>query len=137
LLPNLPDSEWGYGITVAELLALPALAGAHVVAGERGLDRRIERANVMEVPDITAWVKSRQVLVTTGSAIREAPQVLRTLIGDLDERNLAGLGIKLGRYLDELPEAVIAEANRRDFPILALPDISFDEILTAVFTEVV
>lgn len=122
---------------MAELLALPALAGARVVAGERGLERRIERANVMEVPDITAWVKSHQLLVTTGYAIRETPQVLRTLIGELDERKLAGLGIKLGRYLDELPEAVIAEANRRDFPILALPDISFDEILTAVFAEVV
>src|SRR5690625_3860026 len=137
VLPQRLDGDLGYGLTVAELLHLPPLAGTRVLAGTKGLDRRIERANVMEVPDITAWVKAGELLVTTGYAIRETPEVLRSLIGELDERRLAGLAIKLGRYLDELPDAVIAEADRRGFPILVLPDISFDEVLTAVFTEVV
>ncbi|MGC0272680.1 PucR family transcriptional regulator [Pseudactinotalea sp. Z1739] len=136
ILPKVLEGEWGYGITVAELVSLPALAGTRVLAGATGLDRRIERANVMEVPDITAWVKPRELLITTGYAIRETPQVLPSLIAEFDDRHLAGLAIKLGRYLDELPEAVIVEADRRGFPILALPDISFDEVLTAVFTEV-
>lgn len=133
----LPSGQWGYGLSVAELLDLPALAGTRVLAGSAGLDRRIERANVMEVPDITAWVKPRELLITAGYAIRDTPDVLPTLVAELDERQLSGLAIKLGRYLDEVPEAVLAEANRRDFPILALPNISFDEVLTAVFTEVV
>src|SRR5690625_2996857 len=90
----------------------------------------------MEVPDITAWVNPRELLVTTGFAIRETPVVLPSLIGDLDDRHLAGLAIKLGRYLAELPDSVLAEADRRGFPILNLPDIGFDEVLTAVFTEV-
>jgi len=137
VLPKRLDGDLGYGLTVDELLHLPPLAGTRVLAGAKGLDRRIERANVMEVPDITAWVKAGELLVTTGYAIRETPEVLRSLIGELDERRLAGLAVKLGRYLDELPESVIAEADRRGFPILVLPDISFDEVLTAVFTEVV
>lgn len=136
ILPMSADADAGVGITVSELLQTLGLDETRVLAGNTGLSRRIERANVMEVPDITAWVKPRELLLTTGYAIRETPDMLNSLIVDFDERGLAGLAIKLGRYLDELPDQVIVEANRRGFPIIALPDVSFDEILTSIFTEV-
>src|SRR5690625_7207959 len=97
VLPKRLDGDLGYGLTVDELLHLPPLAGTRVLAGAKGLDRRIERANVMEVPDITAWVKAGELLVTTGYAIRETPEVLRSLIGELDEIGRASCREREGR----------------------------------------
>ena len=115
------------------VLATPVLAGATVLAGARGLDRTVSRLNVMEVPDVLAFVKPEEFLLTTGYPLRERPDALPQLVADLDDRGLAGLGLKLGRYLDALPPDVLAVADERDFPLVRLPDgIAFDEVLNDV-----
>ncbi|WP_232778417.1 PucR family transcriptional regulator [Carbonactinospora thermoautotrophica] len=126
-----------YGVAVGEVLGVPALAGAQVVAGARGLDRVVQRLNVMEVPDILPWVKPHELLLTTGYPLRHTPQVLSQLVADLDERGLAALGIKLGRYIDELPPQMLATADQMGFPIILLPnDVGFDDILNQVLTDI-
>ena len=52
--------------TVAELLAIPHLHEARLVAGEAGLQNSIIRVNVMEVPILLAWVRPGEFLMTTG-----------------------------------------------------------------------
>ncbi|NEE02134.1 PucR family transcriptional regulator [Phytoactinopolyspora halotolerans] len=118
-------------------MEMPALAGARLMGGAGGLDRVILRANVMEVPDILPWVKPHELLLTTGYPLRNTPQGLPELVCDLQRHGLAAMGVKLHRYLDALPEQMVAEADRLDLPLLLLPDaIGFDEIINQVLTEV-
>lgn len=125
------------GLSVREVLGVPALAGARVLAGARGLDRIVQRLNVMEVPDILGWVKPHELLLTTGYPLRNTPQSLGRLAVDLDERGVAALAVKLGRYLDELPAPMLAKADRLAFPIIQLPDdVGFDDILNQVLTDI-
>jgi PucR family transcriptional regulator, purine catabolism regulatory protein len=125
------------GQPLREVLAAPVLAGAVVLAGHRGLDRTVERLNVMEVPDILPWVKPHEFLLTTAYPLRGRPESLPQLIADLDDAGLAGIGIKLGRYLDALPPEVIEVAEARGFPVVQLPDgVGFDEILNDVLTGI-
>lgn len=130
-LQEMPSDRSGrYGVSLLELLKTPSLAKAKVVAGEKGLSRLVARLNVMEVPDIQAWVKPDELLLTTGYPLREHPQTTATLIEDLHARGLAGIAIKLGRYLDGIPADMVEQANRLSFPILELPDlVGFDDIL--------
>ncbi|MGI8433847.1 MAG: PucR family transcriptional regulator [Nocardioidaceae bacterium] len=122
---------------VADLLTLPAFTDVRVVAGHAGLDRVVERANVMEVPDILAWVKPRELLLTTGYPMRELPQGWPALVVSLDEAGVSALGVKLRRYLDELPVEMIAAADRVGMPLLLLPDgIAFDDLLQDVLGNV-
>jgi PucR family transcriptional regulator, purine catabolism regulatory protein len=126
-----------FGLPVREVLGASSLQGAHVLAGARGLDRVVQRLNVMEVPDILPWVKPHELLLTTGYPLRDTPQALADLVVDLDARGLAALGVKLGRYLDALPPEMLAEADRLGFPIIQLPDgVGFDDILNQVLTDV-
>lgn len=126
-----------HGLTVGEVLRASTLAGARLLGGAGGLGRIVQRLNVMEVPDILPWVKPHELLLTTGYPLRNTPQSLAGLVGDLDARGLAALAIKLGRYLDELPAELLAEANRLDFPIIQLPgDVGFDDILNQVLTGI-
>lgn len=120
------------------MLTLPAFADAQVVAGARGLGHLVRRANVMEVPDIVAWVRPEALLLTTGYPLREGGVELADLVADLDERGVSALAVKLHRYLEALPDTMLAEADRRGLPLVLVPDdVGFDEILTQVFTSVV
>jgi purine catabolism regulator len=121
--------------SVRDVLASPSLAGARVVAGEAGLDRPVERLNVMEVPDILPWTAPRELLLTTGYPLRDHASVLADLIAALDEAGLSGLAVKRGRYLAELPGAALSSADARGFPIIELPeDLRFDDVLHEVLT---
>ncbi|WP_083502255.1 PucR family transcriptional regulator ligand-binding domain-containing protein [Sphaerimonospora mesophila] len=126
-----------YGVSVGEVLGVSTLAEARLIAGGGGLDRIVQRLNVMEVPDILAWVKPHELLLTTGYPLRNTPQSLDRLVTDLDERGLSALAIKLGRYLDELPGEMVEQADRLGFPLILLPnDVAFDDILNQVLTDI-
>jgi purine catabolism regulator len=124
-------------MAVRGVLALDVLAGSRVLAGEAGLDRPVTRVNVMEVPDVLPYVRPDELLVTTGYALRENPEQLGALVRELHRRGVAALGVKLGRYLDEMPQSAIEAGDELAFPVVALPgSSSYDELLTAVLTAV-
>lgn len=140
---NLPARRALYGLPVRALVHLPSLRGTRVLAGAEGLDREVRRVNVMEVPDILPWVKPHELLLTTWFPLRAVGGIrdevaLCKLITDLDDRRLAAIAIKLGRYIDEVPPAVLHVADRIGMPILRVPDgVAFDDVITDVFTELV
>jgi len=125
------------GITMREVLARPAMAGSTVLAGAGGLDRMVRFVNIMEVPDVLQWTKADELLLTTGYPLRSTPEALDDFVAELDARGLAGVAVKLGRYLDRLPDAMLASADRLGFPVVQIPDgVGFDEILNQVLSEV-
>ncbi len=125
------------GISVREALRLPSLARGRLVAGARGLDRRITSVNMMEVPDIGAYVRAGELLVTTAYPLRDDAAALDELVGMLASRDLAGLALKPRRYIDALPPAMLGAAERLDFPLIELPDdASFNDVLADVLGSI-
>ena len=119
------------------LLDTPILDGASLVAGASGIDRMVDRLNIMEVPDILPWVKPREFLLTTAYPLREHPEGLADLVADLDDAGLSAIGVKLGRYVDELPARMLEVADDRGFPIVLLPTgVAFDEIFNEILTSI-
>lgn len=130
-----PQSPFTPTQPLREVLTASTLEGARVLAGAAGLDRPVARLNVMEVPDIGRWVKAEEFLLTTAYPLRGRQDTLPVLVEELDDQGLSGLGIKLGRYLDEVPAAMLAVAEARGFPLVQLPDeVSFDDIFNEVLT---
>lgn len=127
-----------WGITVKELLNLSSMKNAKVLAGELGLERNITRLNVMEVPDIINWVEEGEFLLTTAYSMKDNIQGLEQLIIDLNNKEVAGLGIKIKRYINEIPNQVLERAELLGFPLIEIPfDISYSTILTESLTEIV
>ena len=125
------------GITMREVLARPAMAGSTVLAGAAGLDRVVRFVNMMEVPDVLQWTKADELLLTTGYPLRSTPEALDDFVAELDARGLAGIAVKLGRYLDALPKGMLESADRLEFPVVQIPDgVGFDEIMNQVLSEV-
>lgn len=124
-------------VSVADVLRLPALASARVVAGHGGLVHAVRAVNVMEVPDILDWVQPDELLLTTAYPLRGDPVALDALVPRLAERGLAGIAIKPARYIDSIPAGVLAAADRLDFPVIELgADAAFNEIIRAVLTVI-
>ncbi|WP_211261625.1 PucR family transcriptional regulator [Pseudonocardia acaciae] len=137
--------QGGYTLTVGDVLALPSVSGARLLAGRGGLDRIVQSVNVMEVPDILAWVKRHELLLTTGFPLRHGragelldDAALCDLIDGLAARGVTALAVKAGRYLREPPDTMLGAAEKRDFPLLLLPAaVSFDDVISQVFTQLV
>jgi PucR family transcriptional regulator, purine catabolism regulatory protein len=138
--PDLPTADVPGsrpGLPLAEVMALPVLCGSQLIAGAGGRHRPVTRVNVMEVPDVLPYVRDGELLVTTGYAVRDDPARLASLVRELHQRGVAALGIKLGRYVDELPPAVAAVADELGFPVVRLADTTgYDELLAGVLTAV-
>ena len=135
--PPRTSGTLSYGVTVEEILRVSSFAGARLLAGAAGLGRSVQRLNIMEVPDVLAWVKPNELLLTTGYPLRNTPQSLVHFVGDLDRRGLAALAIKLGRYLESVPAEMLEEADRLGFPVIELPgEAAFDDILNQVLTDI-
>lgn len=121
------------GITVGEAMQLRSLAGARVVAGQAGRQRVIRSVNMMEVPDIAAYVREGELLVTTAYPLRDDMSALTKLVPLLAARRLAGLALKPGRYIGTIPGPVVVAADRLKFPVIELPpEASFNDVLADV-----
>jgi len=125
------------GITVREALTLPELTQVQVLAGDKGLDREIQRVSVMEVPDISAFIEEGELLLTTAYPIVDKQGILEELIPLLHQRGLVGLAIKPERYIHEIPPIMLQQADELDFPLLKLPNTpSFTIILNAIMSRI-
>lgn len=125
------------GITIAEALNLEKMSEVEVLAGKKGLNRHITKVNIMEVPDIVDWVKEGELLFTTLYSIKDDEKALKNIVPKLAKKNLAGLGIKPGRYINEIPDFMIEQAKEHNFPLLKIPyDFSFSEFINPILSEI-
>lgn len=108
--------------TVSDACKLESLNGVTVLSGNDNLNHEIEHINVMEVPDIDYWVQENELLMTTGYMYRDNPEKFISLIPKLKDKNVAALGIKPKRFVNEIPLSVIECAKAYNFPLLLLPE---------------
>ncbi|OBB57093.1 hypothetical protein A5757_20855 [Mycobacterium sp. 852013-51886_SCH5428379] len=125
-------------LTLAELLDDEVLAGAELVAGHAGLDRAISAVNVMTVPDINQWVRKDEFLLATGYPLPRDGADQGRLLTDLHRLGLAGIGVKLDRYLPRLGQGMIDAADQIGLPLVVIPEsVRFDDILSRAFGIIV
>ncbi len=123
--------------TVSDALKIQPLSRARVLAGMEGLHRPLSYVNVMEVPDILKWVRSDELLLTTLYPMRDMTISPRQLVRELSQRNLAGIAVKIGRYVESVPDEMIEAAQSERLPLLELqPDISFNDIINSLLSAI-
>ncbi|CAM4214606.1 PucR family transcriptional regulator [Listeria booriae] len=107
--------------TMSELLLTPRFSNIEVINEAANLDNVVDTIEISETPDVVAYLPKNTFLLTTAMAFQNDPEALCKLIEDLHRLPAAGLGIKLGRFIDKLDPMVIETANRLGFPILRIP----------------
>ncbi|MCC5890800.1 MAG: PucR family transcriptional regulator [Alkalibacterium sp.] len=107
--------------TIKELIESPDFSYLTLLNTEGDLTREINTIETTETPDVANFLPKHTFLLTTGMAFQDNPEALCSFISSLDELPVAGLGIKLGRYIDEVPPTVIQHANNLNFPLVDIP----------------
>ena len=112
-----------------ELLA--SLPDAELFAGQGGLENQINTISFIDSPSSTDWLNGGEVILTTAFLYREDAEKLVGFVRKLVDMGVVALGIKIGRYIDELPHAAIAYADEMDFPIFR---IRYDSVWSEIFS---
>ncbi|HPM63483.1 MAG TPA: PucR family transcriptional regulator ligand-binding domain-containing protein [Bacillota bacterium] len=124
--------------TVREALELPQLKGAGILAGKSGSERTIEHVTVMDAPDAINWLRGGELVLTTAYVMREDPVALLDFVKRLAKTKAAALGIKLGRFIDNISDEIKDFADKAGFPIINIPfEVAWIDVITPVLTEVV
>lgn len=127
-------------ITVRRALELPVLRRGlpEVVAGHDRLDATIRWVHAGEAANIAQLLSGGEMLLTTGMGIGVRAAEQRRYVERLAERGAAALVIELGTVFGELPPALVAAAEHRDLPLVALrSEIPFVAVTEAIHTEIV
>jgi purine catabolism regulator len=123
--------------TVKELLELPELGDARLLAGAKGVGSTITRVNVIEATDHVSLIGPGEFVMTSGNDYREEPLKLIDLIVELVNRGAAALGIQSKRDIEDLPLEVLKEAELRGLPLLELPaSMDFTHMVTTILRRV-
>ncbi|TFV60141.1 PucR family transcriptional regulator [Geodermatophilus sp. DF01-2] len=133
-----PSWQERMGLTLAEALRLPGLAETEVVAGAGGLDRMV-RYMVVDDPADPLAVAGPDVLVVLGARLPPADAAnCRALVERLDSMGTAALAFRRTDGPPPVPAEVLAEADRRALPVLALPaSVRLGEVVSEVLGAVV
>ena len=107
-------------VTVADLVSITGLE-VRVIAGEAGLDREITWAHSCEQPDPETWLDTDELLMTIGIGVPQGDAEQVEYLRKISEAGLSGLMAGIDERLPTLSDAMLDEANERDFPILLVP----------------
>ncbi|MDR2156504.1 MAG: PucR family transcriptional regulator ligand-binding domain-containing protein [Clostridiales Family XIII bacterium] len=108
-------------MNLLELLNADGLNELTVINKNANLERVVSTVESSETPDIVDYLAPNAILITTAMAYRDNQEELCTLIDSLDRLPCAAVAIKLGRFIGELDEKVLALADARGFPLLQIP----------------
>ena len=109
------------GICVRDILKSESFKGFELLAGHGGLDNQIQGIAVMDAPDGFKWTHGRELLITTGYVFTQNPGLIEEIIESGDLKKISAAGIKLGRFINEIPEHVIAAFNEYHIPLIRIP----------------
>jgi len=111
--------------------------GFTLLTGRDGLNREITTINMMENPDTLKWIKPGEFLLTTGYFMKDNEELQLEFIKQLSSINAGGIGLKKNRYISDLSQKVIEEANSVNLPIIIIPyEYSLSDVSSIFYKEV-
>lgn len=91
-----------------------------LLAGQEGCSNAISWVHMIEDTTIIQQLWGKELVVTTGHGF-QSEEELFMLIKCLIKYNSVGLIINIGKYIFEIPSAIIDYCNEQEFPLLTIP----------------
>ncbi len=126
-------------LTIRQMLQIPELEGFRVLAGWSGMDSvGLRTVSVMDAPDVFRWLHGGEFFLSSGYIFRDNPSLLVKIIEELHKGGAAGFGLKVSRFLGQLPAEVLVRAEELGLPLIEVPlHFSFSDIINPVLSRLV
>lgn len=123
-------------VLLKDVMNIFPFSEARLVAGYKGINRRVSTANIQEVPYVERWLKGGEILFTSGYAFKSTDSGCR-MMERLNEVGIAALAIKPGQYLNRIPLEMINLSNEIGLPLFELPpDLPYMDCIIAIFEHI-
>lgn len=125
------------GISIQELLAQDFFREFYVIAGRNGLHKEVQGIAILDAPDGFNWTRGKELVLSTGYVISQEPDALRRAFQAGSMQASAGMMLKRERYIDKLPDDVIALFEQHDVPLISMPfSVPYIDIMNQINTAV-
>ena len=117
-----------------DLLTLPSMAQAKIIAGKSGLSNSIRWVYKPENMNFAKWVKGQELLIISTPVIQSQDFNLPLVIKKANKLNMSGALLLTGdKYIASIDSSVVSYANLNNFPIFV---ISGEIPLVDIFEEI-
>lgn len=117
-----------------DLLTLPSMSQAKIIAGKSGLSKSIRWVYKPENMNFAKWVKGQELLIISTPVIKSQDFNLPLVIKKANKLNMSGALLLTGdKYIASIDSSVVSYANLNNFPIFV---ISGEIPLVDIFEEI-
>lgn len=117
--------------TVSKLLEIPLFKENGILVTNCGLENNVQYVTVMEAPDFHFDGLNNVFILTTLSAHHHNLSEINNVILSLCKSNVAGIAIKIGRFVDNVDSSTAKIAQEYGVPIIAFnSSVLFREALS-------
>lgn len=106
---------------LAEVLALPRFSDLQLLSSHSNLTQPLESVEITETPDVAEFIPKNVMILTTAMIYKDDQEKLKPFIDSLKQAECTALGIKVGRFLDEISPEIVAYASAVDLPLIKIP----------------
>lgn len=123
--------------TVERLLQLPLFKEAKIMAGESGISKEIYYIDSMETPTLTGFLRPNELILTTGYSFRHDPTHLSRLLDEMHRAGGTAIGIKMKRFIHEVPQDALDKSNLYGIPLFDIPlETTFIDMTHTVIDQI-
>ncbi|WP_432408371.1 PucR family transcriptional regulator [Wukongibacter sp. M2B1] len=129
-------------ITISDAMNLQTLKDFKLVAGEWGLNKKIDQMGILDheiidkIDNIEVVFGQGDFVLTNFTAARNDVNLLIQSIKELIKARVSGLAIK-NIFYSELPSEIIEYANEKSFPIFIFDNkVYFEDIITDIIDAI-
>lgn len=124
-------------LTVKKMFGLPIFNEMTLLAGEKGLDREVIGVTLGEIPNYE-YLNEGVVILSTGYFYKDNPMALLELLRTTAAIGVSAIGIKLGSYIDRVPDEVLSLADELKLPMFQYPkSMSFEDVAIQIQSELI
>lgn len=107
--------------TLEQLLDLPRFSDLEILSAHKNLERKVESVEITETPDVANFIPKNAIVLTTAMIYKDDQSKMKHLLDTLVSKDVAALGIKVGRFIDDIDQDVVDYASKVDVPIVKVP----------------
>ena len=109
-----------------------------LLAGLSGVGNAISTVTVIDTPDGAKWLSGGEFVITTAYMLKDDEEALLRFIRTLKTRKASALGIKQGRYIENIPDSALALSDDLGLPLLLIPQkFPYADIINPILSELV
>ncbi len=126
-------------MNIKDILKMPTLYSAKLLAGEKGIVNNITGVNVLEATDIANWGRHGEVILTSFFALHNlSDSELEVFFEKLHIIGISAVIIKIDRLVTHIPNKLIELCELHTIPLIQInKDVKYESIILEIVGPII